>query len=80
MGNEQNNKVKFNEILKKVKEKGDATPTQDEVQDFLNSNLSGDSAKAVSELLGDKEKTQRLLNSQAAKELFNKFFGGKDNG
>ena len=43
---------------------------------FINENLSESQAKAVKELLQDEEKTKAILNSDAAKALFNKFFGG----
>ena len=51
-----------------------------EINDFINKNLSQDQASAVKNLLADEEKTKALLNSDAAKAIFNKFFGGKNNG
>ncbi len=79
MNNEKNN-ININELLAKAKENSNKTVNQGEINDFLSKNLSPSQAQAVSELLGDKEKTQKLLESDAAKALFNKFFGGKGNG
>ena len=50
------------------------------LNDFINKNLSEDQASKIKNLLADEEKTKALLNSDAAKAVFNKFFGGKNNG
>ena len=50
------------------------------MNDFINNNLNEEQANAVKNLLQDEEKTKALLNSDAAKAIFNKFFGGKNNG
>ena len=47
---------------------------------FINNNLSESQAKAVKDLLSDPEKTKAVLNSDAAKMIFKKFFGGKNDG
>ena len=81
MSNSENNKIDFNELLKKASQ-ANATGDANEkgVNDFINNNLSDSQAKAVRDLLGDEEKTKALLNSDAAKMLFKKFFGGNNNG
>jgi hypothetical protein len=47
---------------------------------FINNNLSENQADAVKSILSDEQRTKALLNSDAAKELFRKFFGGNGNG
>lgn len=69
-----------NELYKKIKKGNDMPSTQTDVNNFINENLSESQAKAVKELLQDEEKTKAILNSDAAKALFQKFFGGKGNG
>ena len=78
MSNNEKNKLNLNDILDKARKSDTASP--DEVNDFINQNLSDSQAQAVKNLLSDQEKTRQLLNSDAAKSLFNKFFGGKGNG
>lgn len=76
-----NGKINANELIKKASEvnaHGDAS--EKDVNDFINKNLSESQAKAVRELLSDEEKTKALLNSDAAKTIFKKFFGGNGNG
>lgn len=80
MGNNQNNKTDLNEIIKKVKSEGDKNPTTEEINNFVDNNLSESQAQAVKNLLSDEEKTKQLLNSDAAKALFRKFFGGENDG
>lgn len=80
---DKNEKAKFdmNELLKKAhlsEKKGEVSKEQ--VDDFINNNLSESQAKAVKDLLSDPEKTKAVLNSDAAKMIFKKFFGGKNNG
>ena len=72
--------IDVNELYKKIKN-GNSTPqSETDVNKFINENLSDSQAKAVRELLQDEEKTKAILNSDAAKALFQKFFGGKGNG
>lgn len=78
MSNNEKNRLNLNELLSKARKSDSASP--DEVNDFINQNLSDSQAQAVKNLLSDEEKTRALLNSDAAKSLFNKFFGGKGNG
>ena len=80
---DKNEKAKFdmNELLKKAhlsEKTGEVSKEQ--VDDFINNNLSESQAKAVKDLLSDPEKTKAVLNSDAAKMIFKKFFGGKNNG
>ena len=79
MSNLNNEKFDVNELLKKAKN-SENLDTNEGLNDFINKNLSQDQASAVKNLLADQEKTKQLLNSDAAKALFNKFFGGKNNG
>ncbi len=76
MNNEKNN-ININELINKAKDSGSKSASETDVNQFLKDNLSPSQAQAVAELLNDKEKTQKLLQSDAAKALFNKFFGGK---
>ena len=78
MSNNEKNKLNLNDLLDKARKSDTASP--DEVNDFINQNLSDSQAQAVKNLLSDQEKTRQLLNSDAAKSLFNKFFGGQGNG
>lgn len=79
MSNLNNEKIDVNELMKKAKSSKNLD-TNEGLNDFINSNLSQEQASAVKNLLQDEEKTKALLNSDAAKALFNKFFGGKNNG
>lgn len=78
MYNKEKGKLNFEELVNKAR--GNDTATQQDVNDFINKNLTDSQAQAVKDLLSDEEKTRALLNSDAAKSLFNKFFGGKGNG
>lgn len=79
MSNFEKNKIDVNELMKKASQ-SDGMNTSEGVNDFINKNLSAEQANAVKNLLADEEKTKALLNSDAAKALFEKFFGGKNNG
>ncbi len=81
MSNSENNKIDVNELIKKASEATASGETSKKnVDDFISQNLSDTQAKAVRELLADEEKTRALLNSDAAKMIFKKFFGGSSNG
>jgi hypothetical protein len=80
MSNSADGKMNLNEIIKKLKQ-GDNIPASDnEVNAFINNNLSENQADTVKSILSDEQRTKALLNSDAAKELFRKFFGGNGNG
>ena len=79
MNNLNNEKINVNEIMEKAKNSKNLN-TNEGLNDFINKNLSEEQANAVKNLLKDEEKTKALLNSDAAKAIFNKFFGGKNNG
>lgn len=76
MSNSADGKINMNEIIKKLKQGENTSASADEVNKFINNNLSGNQADAVKSILSDEGKTKELLNSEAAKELFRKFFGG----
>lgn len=82
MSNSQNGKIDVNELIKKAKEseKSGDMNTNSGINDFLNKNLNDAQAKKVREILSDENKTKELLNSDAARAIFDKFFGGKNNG
>lgn len=81
MSNYKNNEDYQKELFKKAaKENLSGNLSEKGVEDFLNKNLSEAQANAVKDLLKDEEKTKALLNSDAAKILFKKFFGGNGNG
>lgn len=79
MSNLNNEKIDVNELMKKAKSSKNLD-TNEGLNDFINNNLSEEQASSVKNLLQDEEKTKALLNSDAAKAIFNKFFGGKNNG
>ncbi len=79
MSNQRNDKFDVNELMEKAKNSKNLN-TNEGLNDFINKNLSEEQASAVKNLLQDEEKTKALLNSDAAKAIFNKFFGGKNNG
>ncbi len=81
MDKNENAKIDMNELIKKASVSGKSGEmNKDQVDDFINNNLSESQAKAVKDLLSDPEKTKAVLNSDAAKMIFKKFFGGKNNG
>lgn len=45
--------------------------------DKLLKNLKVEDAKKINDLISDKEALERLLKSDKAKEIMNKFFGAK---
>lgn len=81
MDKNKNTNLDLNELIKKapLSEKTDSV-SKEQVDDFINNNLSESQAKAVKDLLSDPEKTKAVLNSDAAKMIFKKFFGGKNDG
>lgn len=79
MSNLNNEKLDMNELIKKAKSSKNLD-TNEGVNDFINQNLNEEQANAVKNLLRDEEKAKALLNSEAAKAIFNKFFGGKNDG
>ncbi len=79
MSNQRNDKIDVNELMKKA-QSSENLNTNEGINDFISKNLSEEQASAVKNLLQDEEKTKALLNSDAAKAIFNKFFGGKNNG
>lgn len=79
MSNLNNEKIDVNELMEKAKSSKNLN-TKEGLNDFINKNLSEEQASAVKNLIQDEEKTKALLNSDAAKAIFNKFFGGKNNG
>ena len=81
MNNSENNKIDVNELIRKASEATASGETSEKnVNDFISQNLSPTQAKAVKELLADQEKTKALMNSEAARMIFKKFFGGGNNG
>lgn len=78
MSNQRNDKIDVNELVKKAK--SSKIDTNEGLNDFISNNLNEEQANAIKNLLRDEEKTKALLNSDAAKAIFNKFFGGKNNG
>lgn len=79
MNKSNNEKIDVNELLKKAHNTENLN-TNEGINDFINKNLNEQQANAIKNLLADEEKTKALLNSDAAKAIFNKFFGGKGNG
>lgn len=67
------------ELLGKISA-GSEPPTKAQIEDFISRNLSPEQAASVRSILGDESKTKAILNSDAARAIFEKFFGGKNNG
>lgn len=80
MSKDNTDKINIGEIISKAKGKSNDSASESDINAFLNDNLSRDQAERVKSVLGDEEKTRTLLNSDAAKALLEKFFGGKGNG
>ena len=80
MNNGEKNKLNINDLLNKAKENTNTPKNESDVNKFIDENLSQSQAKAVKEILSDQEKTKQILNSDAAKALFQKFFGGNKDG
>ena len=59
------NNINMNE-LKQAAQSGN-------VDDFIDKNLSGDAAKKVKQVLGDKSTMEKLLSTPEAKALLKKF-------
>ena len=76
MSNYNNEKIDVNELVKRAKDSKNLD-TNEGLNDFINKNLNEEQANAIKNLLQDEEKTKALLNSDAAKAIFSKFFGGK---
>lgn len=77
---DKNEKAKFDmsELIKKAPlHENSGEISKEQVDDFINNNLTEGQAMAVKDLLSDPEKTKAVLNSDAAKMLFKKFFGGQ---
>ena len=79
MSNQRNDKIDVNDLLKKASTTENLN-TSEGLNDFINKNLNEEQASAIKNLLKDEEKTKALLNSDAARAIFNKFFGGKNDG
>ncbi len=79
MENFKKEKLNIDELIKKASENENMN-TSTGINKFLDENLDEAQSKAIKNLLNDEEKTKALLNSEAAKELFKKFIGGKPNG
>lgn len=59
----------FSELEKAVK--------SGKAEDFLNKNVSAQTAEKIKSVLNSKEATEKLLNTKEAKELMKKFSEGK---
>lgn len=67
-----------NEAKTFLKQNGiDANNLKNANADKLLKNLKAEDAKKINDLLNDKEALERLLKSDKAKEIMNKFFGAK---
>ncbi len=60
-----------------LKNNGGTPKNEADVRDFINNNLSGAQAAKLSEVLADENKMRTILESDAARALFEKFGGGK---
>lgn len=80
MKNEEKKELNLNDLLGKIKDSSQKPKSENQVNSFIDENLSESQAKAVKDILSDEEKTRQILNSDAAKALFQKFFGGGQNG
>lgn len=80
MDNLKKNGIDLNELIKKASQNNGKNMDSEQINSFIEENLSSSQASAVKELLKDEEKTKAILNSDAAKSLFQKLFGGGNNG
>ena len=64
-------KINFNDIIKKASESG--------INDFIEKNLNKKDAEKLKDILSDENKMRTILESDAAKALFEKLTGGKTN-
>lgn len=80
--NNEKEKIDFGDILKKAAQSSASSTPQspNELGKLINSGLSEEQKKKLGEVLADEEKTKTILESEAAKELFRKLTGGKNNG
>lgn len=79
MSNSGKDKIDINKLIKKARDSENLN-TSEGLNEFINENLNEKQANAVKNILQDEERTKALLNSDAAKAIFEKFFGGKNNG
>lgn len=77
---DKNKKINMNDLIKKANAESNGEVNKEQIDDFIKNNLSESQAKQVNDLLSDPEKTKAILNSDAAKMIFKKFFGGGNNG
>lgn len=77
---DKNKKIDMNDLIKKANAESNGEVNKEQIDDFIKNNLSESQAKQVNDLLSDPEKTKAILNSDAAKMIFKKFFGGGNNG
>ncbi len=80
---EQNNKNSLNDMLETASKKLGTDPeklkeaaSKGNINEILG-NLNSEKAKEISSILSDKNKASKILSSPKAKQLLQKFFGGK---
>ncbi len=80
---EQNNKNSLNDMLETASKKLGTDPeklkeaaSKGNINEILG-NLNSEKAKEISSILSDKNKASQILSSPKAKQLLQKFFGGK---
>lgn len=61
---------RLNELISKIK--GNEAATPENVNDFINKNLTANQAAVVNKVLQDPELISRLLSSEQAKQLLNR--------
>ena len=74
-------KINFNDIIKKASESGKSGNLSSEsgVNDFIEKNLNKKDAEKLKDVLSDENKMRTILESDAAKALFEKLTGGNLN-
>ena len=77
MKNEENKRPDLTELLKKLRAKQENGGLRNEadVERALAGSLSEGQTKTLREVLADREKTRKILESERAKELFAQFLG-----
>lgn len=77
MKNEENHRLDLTELLKKLRAKNENGGLRNEadVEQALAGSLSEGQTQTLREVLADREKTRKLLESERAKELFAQFLG-----
>lgn len=76
------NGINFEDIMKKARESGENGELNNEkgIREFADKSLTPEKAAVLKSVLSDETKLKTILESDAAKALFEKLSGGTRNG